>query len=98
MIEMLTYFELADRLKCSPEAARSLAKRLRMPRSLQDLHESRTQTGQSVFADVVGFIAVESAQLCLSATRQPQPCQTVPARKYGDDRFLGTITRPSNLS
>ena len=33
MIEMLTYVDLADRLKCSPEAARSLAKRLRLPRS-----------------------------------------------------------------
>ena len=32
-IEMLTYGALADRLKVSPEAARSLAKRLRLPRS-----------------------------------------------------------------
>jgi hypothetical protein len=30
--EQLTYADLADRLKCSPEAARSLAKRLRLPR------------------------------------------------------------------
>jgi hypothetical protein len=34
MIEMLTYVDLADRLKCSSEAARSLAKRQRLPRSL----------------------------------------------------------------
>jgi hypothetical protein len=34
MIEMLTYVDLADRLKCSPDAARALAKRLRLPRSL----------------------------------------------------------------
>src|ERR1700730_14595379 len=33
MIEMLTYTDLGDRLKCSPEAARSLAKRLHLPRS-----------------------------------------------------------------
>ena len=32
-IEMLNYAELAARLKISPEAARSLAKRLRLPRS-----------------------------------------------------------------
>jgi hypothetical protein len=32
-IELLTYADLAERLKCSPEAARSLAKRLRLPRS-----------------------------------------------------------------
>ena len=32
-VEMLTYANLADRLKISSEAARSLAKRLRLPRS-----------------------------------------------------------------
>jgi hypothetical protein len=32
-IEMLNYADLAARLKISPEAARSLAKRLRLPRS-----------------------------------------------------------------
>jgi len=32
-IEMLNYADLAARLKVSPEAARSLAKRLRLPRS-----------------------------------------------------------------
>src|SRR4029077_12103722 len=32
-VEMLNYAELAARLKISPEAARSLAKRLRLPRS-----------------------------------------------------------------
>jgi len=32
-IEMLTYAALADRLKISPEAARALAKRLRLQRS-----------------------------------------------------------------
>jgi hypothetical protein len=32
-IEMLNYADLAYRLKVSPEAARSLAKRLRLPRS-----------------------------------------------------------------
>ena len=32
-IEMLTYADLAERLKVSPEAARALAKRLRLPRS-----------------------------------------------------------------
>jgi hypothetical protein len=31
--EMLTYADLADRLKVSPEAARAIAKRHRMPRS-----------------------------------------------------------------
>jgi hypothetical protein len=31
-VELLTYAALAERLKCSPEAARSLAKRLRLPR------------------------------------------------------------------
>src|ERR1700730_1464030 len=30
--EMLSYSQLADRLNCSPEAARSLVKRLRLPR------------------------------------------------------------------
>jgi hypothetical protein len=33
-IEMLTYAALGERLNCSPEAARSLAKRLRLPRQL----------------------------------------------------------------
>ena len=33
-VEMLTYAALGARLKISPEAARSLAKRLRLPRSL----------------------------------------------------------------
>jgi hypothetical protein len=33
-IEMLTYTALGERLNCSPEAARSLAKRLRLPRQL----------------------------------------------------------------
>jgi hypothetical protein len=32
-VEMLTYADLAERLKVSPEAARALAKRLRLPRS-----------------------------------------------------------------
>jgi cell division protein FtsB len=32
-VELLTYADLAERLKTSPEAARSLAKRLRLPRS-----------------------------------------------------------------
>ena len=32
-LEMLTYADLADRLKVSPEAARALAKRLRLPKS-----------------------------------------------------------------
>ena len=32
-IEMLNYADLAARLKISPEAARALAKRLRLPRS-----------------------------------------------------------------
>ena len=31
-IEQLTYAALADRLKCSPEASRALARRLRLPR------------------------------------------------------------------
>jgi hypothetical protein len=32
-VETLTYAALAERLKCSPEAARALARRLRLPRS-----------------------------------------------------------------
>ena len=32
-VEMLTYADLAERLKISPEAARALAKRHRLPRS-----------------------------------------------------------------
>ena len=35
-VETLTYAALGARLKISPEAARSLAKRLRLPRSLSD--------------------------------------------------------------
>jgi hypothetical protein len=35
-VEMLTYAALGARLKISPEAARSLAKRLQLPRSLSD--------------------------------------------------------------
>jgi hypothetical protein len=35
-VETLTYAALGARLKISPEAARSLAKRLRLPRSLAD--------------------------------------------------------------
>lgn len=35
-VETLTYAALGTRLKISPEAARSLAKRLRLPRSLSD--------------------------------------------------------------
>ena len=35
-VEMLTYAALGARLKISPEAARSLARRLRLPRSLSD--------------------------------------------------------------
>jgi hypothetical protein len=35
-VETLTYAALGARLKVSPEAARSLAKRLRLPRSLSD--------------------------------------------------------------
>jgi len=35
-IEILTYSALGARLEISPEAARSLAKRLRLPRSLSD--------------------------------------------------------------
>ena len=31
--EMLTYLDLANRLKTSPEAARALARRLRLPRT-----------------------------------------------------------------
>ena len=32
-VEMLTYAELGERLKISPEAARALVKRQRLPRS-----------------------------------------------------------------
>jgi hypothetical protein len=39
-VEMLTYPALGARLKISPEAARSLAKRLRLPRSLS--HDGKT--------------------------------------------------------
>ena len=35
-VEILTYGALGARLKISPEAARSLARRLRLPRSLSD--------------------------------------------------------------
>ena len=35
-VETLTYAALGARLKISPEAARSLARRLRLPRSLSD--------------------------------------------------------------
>jgi hypothetical protein len=35
-VEMLTYAALGARLKISPEAARSLARRFRLPRSLSD--------------------------------------------------------------
>jgi hypothetical protein len=35
-VETLTYAALGARLKISPEAARALAKRLRLPRSLSD--------------------------------------------------------------
>ena len=35
-VEFLTYTALGDRLKISPAAARSLARRLRLPRSLSD--------------------------------------------------------------
>jgi hypothetical protein len=35
-VETLTYAEIGDRLKISPQAARSLAKRLRLPRSHSD--------------------------------------------------------------
>ena len=35
-VEMLTYAALGARLNISPEAARSLARRLRLPRSLSD--------------------------------------------------------------
>jgi hypothetical protein len=35
-VEMLTYTELAERLKITPEAARSLAKRHRLSRSRSD--------------------------------------------------------------
>ena len=35
-VEMLTYAALGARLKISPKAARSLARRLRLPRSLSD--------------------------------------------------------------
>jgi hypothetical protein len=35
-VEMLTYVALGARLKISPEAARAVAKRLRLPRSLSD--------------------------------------------------------------
>ena len=35
-VETLTYAALGARLKVSPEAARSLAKRLQLPRSLSD--------------------------------------------------------------
>src|SRR5271169_4145552 len=39
-IEQLTYAALAERLNCSPEAARSLAKRVRLPR--QRGHDGKT--------------------------------------------------------
>ena len=35
-VEMLTYAALGARLNISPQAARSLARRLRLPRSLSD--------------------------------------------------------------
>ena len=35
-VEFLTYAALGDRLKISPAAARSLARRLRLPRTLSD--------------------------------------------------------------
>ena len=40
-VEMLTYAALGARLKISPEAARSLARRFRLPRSLSDDGKAR---------------------------------------------------------
>lgn len=42
-VELLTYASLAEHLKCSPEAARSLTKRLQLPRS-------RSNDGKAIIA------------------------------------------------
>jgi chromosome segregation ATPase len=58
--EMLTYAELGERLKISPEAARALAKRHRLPRS-------RANDGKTL-------VHVDLAEISHSAvSRSPQP-------------------------
>ena len=42
-VEMLTYAELGERLKISPEAARALVKRHRLPRSRSNHGQTRVQ-------------------------------------------------------
>src|ERR1700752_5405194 len=61
-VEFLTYGALGARLNISPEAARSLAKRLRLPRSLSD--------------DCKALVSVELAELPATphAARRRQPC------------------------
>jgi hypothetical protein len=49
-VEMLTYAALGARLNCSPEAARALAKRLRLPRQ-------RANDGKALVAVDVGELA-----------------------------------------
>jgi|SRR5271166_2978219 len=49
-VEMLTYAALGARLNCSPEAARSLAKRLRLPRQLANDGEALVVVGVAELA------------------------------------------------
>ena len=47
-IENLTYAALAERLKISPEAARALVKRMRLPRHRSNDGKTRQERGHRV--------------------------------------------------
>ena len=58
-VEMLTYSALGERLNCSPQAARALAKRLRLPRQ-------RANDGKAL-------VAVDLAELTHKPMRARSP-------------------------
>jgi len=65
-VELFTFDALAGHLKCSPETARSLANRLRLPRS-------RSNDGQTLVNIGMLIDAVEIAGVC----RQHRQCTFV---------------------
>ena len=86
-IEMLTYAALAERLKISPEAARALAKRLRLKRS-------RSNDGKSLLsvelAEIQHTWTRGRSRLCRQRSRSSRNWRPVTGRTLSGSGTVST--------
>ena len=91
-VEILTYGALGARLNISPEAARSLAKRLRLPRSLSE--DGRALVSID-FAEIRHTPQPPSRPLldAMKLQQTPSPLEAIDADlKKAEEEILGLLT------